>query len=181
MQAAAVRAVRDAERIERIRTPVEARVRVVLYTAPLCRAVRKDYHIVSAKMFLARGEKVRALSEALREAERACVEAQLYARRYRGEYGVQFPPQSFELRVVSPFAHRYLRAILELDPVNLLLLQAETRGVLARRERMEIVRPCLALLFEVKRIALDLPEPQGREDENEDAPEAAPRERGSAT
>ena len=168
MEPAVVRAVRDAERIERIRTAVEARTRIVLYTAPLCRIVRKDYNIVTTKMFLARGEKVRALSAALREVERSCVEAELFVERYRADYGVTFPPQTFDLRVVSPFAHRYLRAIGRLDPVNLLLLQAETRGALLRRERMEIVRPCLKLLFEVKRIALDLPEPASRVDEGED-------------
>jgi hypothetical protein len=51
-----------------------------------------------------------------------------------------------------------------LDATNYLLVQAETVGVITRKERMEIVRPCLDLLHEIKRIALDLPERQGSND-----------------
>jgi len=154
----AVKPVRDTERIERICAPIEARVRLVLRTASLCRSVRKDFNIVTAKMFLARGAKVAALSFTLRELERACVEAELAADAFRAHYGVEFPPQAFELRIVSPFANRYVRSITRLDAANGLLIAAETRGAIERRVRHKIVRPCLALLFALKRIALDLPE-----------------------
>ncbi|MEW5891252.1 MAG: hypothetical protein AB1768_19965 [Pseudomonadota bacterium] len=166
MDQLAVRQSRDTDRIERIRTPAEARIRVVAYTAPLCRVLRKDYNIVATKMFLARGRKAQELSVALRELERASIEAELFSDRYRRDYGVDFPPQAFDLRVISPFANRYRRCISRLDAVNLLLLQAETKGIVRRKERMQIVRPCLELLHEVKRIALDLPR-RSRDDEDE--------------
>jgi len=157
MEQSSLRTLRDAERIERIRTGAEARVRLTLYTPGLARVVRKDFNIVSAKMFLARADKAAALSTALRECERSCVQAELAAERHRADYGVALAPQSFELRIVSPFANRYYRSILRLDAVNKLLVAAETRGVIDRRARAKIVRPCLGLIFEVKRIALDLP------------------------
>ncbi len=163
LQPMAVTPIRDTGRIERISTPVEARVRLVLRTASLCRTVRKDFNIVTAKLFLARGAKVCALSITLRELERACVQAELAAEAFRADYGVEFPPQTFQVRIVSPFANRYARSIMRLDAVNGLLIAAETRGAIERRVRRKIVRPCLALLFEVKRIALDLP----KRDENQ--------------
>lgn len=157
MQQMAVRPLRDTERIERICAPIEARVRLVLRTASLCRTVRKDFNIVTTKMFLARGAKVAALSFALRELERACVEAELAAETFRANYEVEFLPQAFELRIVSPSANRYVRSITRLDAANGVLIAAETRGAIERRLRHKIVRPCLALLFAVKRLALDLP------------------------
>jgi len=152
-----LRPLRDLERIERIRTGAEARVRVTLYTPGIARVVRKDFNIVSAKMFLARADKAMAISAALRALERSCVQAELAAEYHRADYGVELAPQRYELRIVSPFANRYYRSIMRLDAVNTLLVAAETRGVIERRTRTKIVRPCLGLLFELKRIALDLP------------------------
>lgn len=169
MEQVAIRQARDNDRIERIRTSAEARIRVVAYTAPLCRVLRKDYNIVSTKMFLARGLKAQELSVALRELERGSIEAELFSDRFRRDYGVVFPPQAFDIRVISPFANRYRRCISRLDDVNLLLLQAETKGVVKRKERMEIVKPCLALLHEVKRIALDLPRRANGDEDDLDA------------
>lgn len=169
MEQVAIRQARDNDRIERIRTAAEARIRVVAYTAPLCRVLRKDYNIVATKMFLARGRKALDLSVALRELERASIEAELFSDRHRRDYGVDFAPQAFDIRVISPFANRYRRCISRIDAVNLFLLQAETKGVIKRKERMEIVKPCLALLHEVKRVALDLPKRSTGEDDDLDA------------
>lgn len=155
-------AMRDIERIERIHTPTEARIQATLYTAPLCRVVRKDFNIVTTKMFLARSQKTLDLSMALRELERASIEAELASEPHDNHYDVALPPVAFDVRIVSPFANRYWRCISRLDAVNYLLLRAETKAALRRKQRMEIVRPCLTLLHEVKRIALDLPERAGR-------------------
>jgi len=119
-------------------------------------------------MFLSRAQKTLRLSTALRDLERAAVESELSAERYRRRYdGVTLEARSFEIRVVSPFCNRYQRCITRLDATNYLLVQAETVGVITRKERMEIVRPCLDLLHEIKRIALDLPERLGRNDAGE--------------
>ena len=153
------RPMRDADRIERILAPTEARIRLTLYTAPLCRAIRKDYNIVSTKMYLARGEKTIQLSKALRELERAAVEAELASERYRSaDYAeIKFSPSAFDVRVVSPFANRYQRSISRIDAVNHLLMLAETKGLMTRSERLDIINPPITLIYELKRIALDLP------------------------
>lgn len=159
MQLVAERPMRDAERIGRIHTPVHANMRALLHTASLRRVVRKDFNIVTTKMYLARSATVVKLSSALRSLERACVEAELAAEKWRADYGVQFPGEVFELRIVSPYAHRYARSLVRLDAVNYLLLQGETRGAVARKDRHTIVRPCVALIHEVKCIALNIPRP----------------------
>lgn len=161
MPQAMTRPMRDVERIERICAPLRAHIRLVLRTMSLCRTVHRDFNIVTAKMFFARGAKVKALAGALRELERACVQAELAARPWRADYGVDFPAQNFELRIVSAFASRYARSIARLDALQQLLVAAETRGRIDRRIRNRTVRPCFALLREIKHIALDLPAPEG--------------------
>ena len=153
------RPMRDADRIERILAPTEARIRLTLYTAPLCRTIRKDYNIVTTKMYLARDHKTLLLSKTLRELERAAVEAELASERYRSaDYAdIKFAPSIFDVRVVSPFANRYQRSIARIDAVNHLLMLAETKGLMTRKERQDMLNPAIALLYELKRIALDLP------------------------
>lgn len=152
------RLMRDADRIERILAPTEARIRLTLYTAALCRVIRKDYNIVCAKIYFARGPKTLLISKILRELERVAIEAELASERYRSAdfANIQLTPSIFDVRVVSPFANRYQQSISRIDGVNHLLMLAETKGLVSRRERRDIINPAIALLHELKGIALEL-------------------------
>lgn len=148
---------RDADRIERIQSPTEARVEVRVETAPVQRSVRKDFHIVTAKMLLARGEKARAVAAALNEFDRLSIEAELSEPETSAVCDVPLPAQLYRLRLVSAPAARLLRALLRIDRINARLLSAETRGAITRKERMQVVRPVLQAMGQLKTVALELP------------------------
>ena len=177
------RAMRDTERIGQIRTPGNASTRqVVLHSKRACRVLRRDYNIVATKMFFARGSKAGALAEALSKLEHTCFELQTPPQHGPAIQAPEWPAQTFAVRVIHPFARRYLACIVRFDALERVLAQARASGSISAKTRRELLDPCLDWLLDVKAIALDFPVGAGRRASRAQAharPEAGPSAEGA--
>jgi len=177
------RAMRDTERIGQIRTPGNASTRqVVLHSNRACRVLRRDYNIVATKMFFARGSKAGALAEALSKLEHTCSELKMPQQHGPAKQAPEWPPQTFAVRVIHPFAKRYLACIVRLDALQHALMRAQASGSISAKTQRELLSPCLGSLLDVKAIALDFPAGTSRRASGAQAhaqPEAGPSAEGA--
>ena len=158
---------RDTDRIERIRTEMEARVEASACTARMRRFIRKDFYIVTAKMFLANHEKVSKLTALMRTMETAVEKSKHLTSHMEDDASVTLECSHYYIRLISPLSQRLLKAVLSVDRINAILVKMEVKGKITRQDRLKLIVEPLKHLEEIKTVALDLPPPLTKEQRQE--------------
>lgn len=152
---------KGSERLARIRTSLKARASITMKTSPVSRVMRRDWNIVSAKLFLnaidhhQRNRIASDLTELhwqstdLLEVLRAIPMPKAEAMWMR--------PRALELQVVHPLAAQWLRCMRTLDECYLIMINAEKSGSITRKQRWAMVAPTQMAYMGFKASAMNLP------------------------
>lgn len=155
-------AMRDFDRLSKIRTSVEASKVVEVTSAPIRKFIRKDFNFVSCYMFFYR-QRAEQISKAFDVANAAIAKAEELGGSFLNiPSAVKLEAETFTVRLVSPEAGQLLKLLLRLDKINTALVKAEVIGRVGRSERNGIIKPALAALNEIKIQSTGQPERQPR-------------------
>lgn len=149
------------DRLERIRTTLRARASIIFSTAPVSRVIRRDWNIVSAKLFLnAIDDRLRTriandLTELHWQAN-DLLDALKSIPRPKDE-AMWMRPRLVEVQVVHPLAAQWLRSMRTIDECYLIMINAEKAGVITRKHRWAMVAPTQLAYMGFKASAMNLP------------------------
>ncbi|MBU3625842.1 hypothetical protein ICN48_06295 [Polynucleobacter sp. JS-Safj-400b-B2] len=154
---------KNVERIEEIRVNIDARATLNLSTPFFKRMVNREFHIVTAKLFVQlktdrspSGKLYSDTAEALTNFgfEISCLV--LEAKKYidNEEIRLDWEPTSYPLRLVSPQSASLFRFISKADQSAYALYAAERAGLISRVTREEMLVPIEMAFNRIKQIAL---------------------------
>jgi len=152
---------KNTHRLDRIRTNLRADVTVVFKTSPVSRVMRRDWNLVSAKMFL----------NAIDERQRKRIATDLTELHWQAndlldalqalpmpkEDWAWMRPRQIDAQVVHPLAAQWLRCMKTIDECYLILINAEKAKIITRKQRWAMVAPSQLAYLGFKTSAMNLP------------------------
>jgi hypothetical protein len=133
-------------RIEHLRARQRAYVDVTFEASPIARVMRRDWNILSVKLY------INALSPAYRERiEADMTEMATQVHETATDVRVMpfghlerswLRPRRMNLQVVHPVTAAWLRSMRTLDEIYAILICAEKTGLISARKRQAIMLPC---------------------------------------
>lgn len=151
---------KNAHRLEKIRASLRAEAELLMQTSPMSRIMRRDWNIVSAKLFL----------NALDPAYSALIKKdldelhwqvddlahQLKMLRLSTLDKTWMRPRQMVVQVIHPLTASWLRAFKRFDTSFCLLINAEKAGLITRRQRFAMLAPSQLTYFAFKARAMNL-------------------------
>ncbi len=156
--------IKNSHRIEEVRTPVESRATFPLRTALVCRLVRRDFHLLAAKMRAF--ARLRGYVDALRrdldqlETEIDLLEVRCHAIHPTTTTVIY---AEVELRLVSGEGARLYRLLRRFDEAYGCLYVARFEGRIDRDQQLAVLPPVLMAYGAVKTSALRIPRKTAQE------------------
>lgn len=154
-------ALKNDHRIQTLRTRQRAFVDVTFEASPVARVMRRDWNILSAKLY------INSLSPAYREKiEEDAVEMawlvndtadQVRTMPFQHLERSWLRPRRMHVQVVHPILATWLRCMRTLDEVYALLICAEKTGLITARQRHAIVLPSQLAYLAFKCTAMRIP------------------------
>lgn len=146
-------------RLDGYRRTLRAEKSILFQTSPMSRVVRRDWNIVSAKMFLNlfdRKLKYR-IQDGLMELNWQADDLLEGLKRLPMNHvqGVRLRPRLIHVQVVHPFAAQWLRCLRTLDACYEVLINAEQGKVLTRRQRWAMMAPAQLAYLAFKAAAMN--------------------------
>lgn len=153
---------KNSDRLERIRASMTARADLIFHTSPVSRVMRRDWNIVSAKLFLnALDERLRQriaddLVELVWQSTDLLESLQTNIRLDKQDM-IWMRPRKIELQVVHPLAAQWLRCMRTIDSCYLIMINAEKSGIITRKHRWAMMGPTQMAYMGFKSSAMNLP------------------------
>ena len=151
---------KNSDRMQSLRARMRAHVDTTFQTGPMARVMRRDWNIVSAKLY------VHAIDPAYRKRiEDDIVEMcwqvddtadEVRAMPFQRLDRSWLHPRRMQLEVVHPLTARWLRAMMTMDELFALLVSAEKAGMITRRKRHAILLPCQVTYLAFKATAMKM-------------------------
>lgn len=152
---------KNTERLSKIRADFRASAKLIFNTSPVSRVMRRDWNIVSAKLFL------NALDPRIKQRIASDL-TELHWQSNDLLEGLQSLPMSkvepmwmrprkIELQVVHPLAAQWLRCMRTIDECYLIMINAEKSGVITRKHRWAMLAPTQMAYMGFKASAMNLP------------------------
>lgn len=152
---------KNENRIANLRASLRASVTITMQTSPLSRVMRRDWNIVSAKLFLnaidqAYQQQIKHdLDELHWQTDDLLEQLQLFpAEKLDASWMV---PRQLSLQVVHPLTASWLRAFRKFDKSIAILINAERAELITRRQRFSFLAPVQLAYFSFKATAMKLP------------------------
>lgn len=154
---------KNVKRIEEIRVNIDARATLELWTPFFRRMVNREFHIVTAKLFIQlkkdRSENKKLVADTMEtltnfafEVNCLVIEAQKYIDNK--EIRLHWESSSYPLRLVSPQSAHLFRLIAKADQSAYALYAAENSGLICKVTREEMLVPIELAFNRIKQIAL---------------------------
>lgn len=148
---------RDLARISNINTfkDSSAWVDVELLTKIISRIVSRDFHIISIYMYLSRGDKFKKIATAIQE-----LETQIFYEHQELksiDIPIKLPVQYkalINLRLISPYAARYYKCLVNLDGIFYQMIEAEFNKKMNHKTRKDKMKYLLDTANLVKKLAM---------------------------
>jgi hypothetical protein len=152
---------KNTDRLERIRTSMLARADLIFQTSPVSRVMRRDWNIVSAKLFLnSLSPQIRQrISDDLVELVWQSTDLldSLQTLRKPDDENLWMRPRKLQLQVIHPLAAQWLRCMRNIDSCYLIMINAEKSGVITRKHRWAMLGPTQMAYMGFKASAMNLP------------------------
>lgn len=152
---------KNENRIANLRASLRASVTITMQTSPLSRVMRRDWNIVSAKLFLnaidqSYQQQIKHdLDELHWQSDDLLEQLQLFpAEKLDSSWMV---PRQLNLQVVHPLTASWLRAFRKFDKSIAILINAERAELITRRQRFSFLAPVQLAYFSFKATAMKLP------------------------
>lgn len=151
---------KNSQRIDALRVNLRARTSVVFNSSPIARIMRRDWNIVSAKLFLNALD--RGCAEKIREnVVEFAWQTQDLLETVRsmplGELDTSWMrPRLLDVQIIHPFAGQWLRAFQRYDEAYAILINAQKTGRLTPKQRWALTAPCQLAYIGFKATAMNL-------------------------
>lgn len=152
---------KNEHRLTKLRASLRADANIVMRTSPLARVMRRDWNIVSAKLFL------NALDPTYQAQIRRDLDELHWQVDDLWDQVKHLPTEGFDtnwmlprqlsLQVVHPLTASWLRAFRRFDECFGTLLVAEKGALITRRQRFAFLAPVQLAYFSFKATAMNLP------------------------
>lgn len=145
---------KNVRRVEEIRTKLEVNINAVFFTWQVCRPVRRDFHLVTSKLYIKslkpelRSQIGALCDEFVLQTEFLKSECAQYVLNY--DLGATHVP----LRIVNRDAALIYKTFKDVDEIMARLQCAQTDLLISREKANEIVRPVFEAFSSIKSYAL---------------------------
>lgn len=152
---------KNEHRLTKLRASLRADAKIVMRTSPIARVMRRDWNIVSAKLFLNaldpnyQAQIKRDLDELHWQVDDLWDQLKLLPTA--GFDATWMHPRQLSLQVVHPLTASWLRAFRKFDECFGALLVAEKGTLITRRQRFAFLAPVQLAYFSFKATAMNLP------------------------
>lgn len=137
---------KNADRLNALRTRMRASVDVTFEASPVARVMRRDWNLVSRKLYMNARDHLyyKKIESDLVEMcwQMDDVADQIRAMPYQRLDRSWLRPRRMRVDIVHPMTAAWLRSMVKLDEVFALLVCAEKSGMITRRKRQAIMLPC---------------------------------------
>jgi len=151
---------KNANRLERLRTTLRVNTTITMLTSPLARILRRDWNLVSAKLF------VNALDKDYEQLIRQEVSELAWQAADLHDLASALPvsqteaawmrPRTLHIQIVHPITAQWLRAFVVYDRAFAKLINAEKAGRMTKQQRLAMIRPCQLSYMGFKAIAMKM-------------------------
>lgn len=152
---------KNAHRLERIRASMKASASLVLVASPVARILRRDWNLVSAKLFLncLDSEYAKLVREDAAEMTWQMSDLLDMAKTIplTGVDQSWMRPRQLNLQIVHPIAAQWLRAFTRYDQAYTILINAQKSGRITPKRRWAYTFPCQMAYMGFKARAMKLP------------------------
>lgn len=145
---------KNVRRVEEIRTKLEVNIDAVFLTWQVCRPIRRDFHLVTSKLYIkslkpeCRSQIADLCNEFVLQTEFLKAECTQYVLNY--DQGATLVP----LRIVNRDAGLIYKTFKDVDDVMARLQCAQTDLLISRDQANEMVRPVFEAFSSIKSYAL---------------------------
>lgn len=148
---------RDLERIISINSAHATWVDAHVAIADVIKILRKDFHLVSTRIFFSRESHKHEIIKTIKRFEFAVIDFKTEMLMLdMHELPIAPETQVIQLRIVSPYAARYFRCLMDVNEICVLLANAEFLKKIDSTRRKSILKDMYRLAGEVKRVALGI-------------------------
>ncbi|MBS3912846.1 MAG: hypothetical protein KGZ70_13765 [Hydrogenophaga sp.] len=152
---------KNEHRIDRIRARLRASATIQMKTSPISRVLRRDWNIVSAKLFLNSldGDYQQQIRRDLDELHWQVDDLldQLRATPFGPLDSSWMTPRLLNVQVIHPLTASWLRAFRTFDACFEVLINAERAQKITRKQRFAFTAPVQLAYFSFKATAMKLP------------------------
>lgn len=152
---------KNENRLDNLRTNMRVSTSLQFNTSPMSRVMRRDWNLVSAKLFLNTldREKCAVIKEDLIEFTWQCnaLLETLQAIPMASVDPFYLHPRRLDIQIVHPLAAGWLRAMRTLDECYVIMINAEKSGRISRKQRWALATPCQLSYMGFKSSAMDRP------------------------
>lgn len=152
---------KNADRMAELRTPLRATITVAFDASPIARVMRRDWNLVSAKLY------IHALNKAYRDQiEEDAMEMNWQIDDTYDDVSTMpwfgkidkawLHTREMQIDVVHPIAATWLRSMVKMDEIYASLICAEKSGLITLKKRRAIVLPCQISYLAFKATALKM-------------------------
>lgn len=136
---------KNAMRIEEINMRMSAHREVTMRASPMARVMRRDWNILSAKLYVnARDARyARRIKDDLSEMAWVIsdIAEQVRTMPFREADATWLRPRKMHLQIIHPMTASWLRAMVEMDEAFSTLICAERAGLIDRKRRHQLLLP----------------------------------------
>lgn len=154
-------ALKNTHRIQQINTRISAFKDVTMWTSPMARLMRRDWNILSAKLYI--NAKDSEYASRIKEdlAEMAWVISDLADQvRIMPLLEVStswLRPRKMSVQIIHPMTASWLRCMIELDETFMRLICAEKAELIQRKRRHQLMLPCQLAYMGFKATSMKIP------------------------